>query len=217
MKLNTDFKPGRRRRAWRAWAPALILLGAAGCGDSPSLDTGDSNTGLYALLVGRSAPPPDVRDARDEGGEVLVCPRAELRPDAAHHIFYVPRQPADQKNIRFQATLTRTARECDFRPDYVAVKFGFAGRLLVGAAGGGGGEVVLPVVATFAGKGDAVVWTKTYRVPVTVPPNANSQFFVHVADDLVYQLRPGESLEDFRLYIGFEGPETGAAPTAGLR
>lgn len=212
MKSHARFRAGRRL------LPALsLLMFAAACGDAtPLQDFRDSNTALLAFLMGTGGPPPDRGKAKGNDEEILICPEIVVRQNEVYYDFYAPNALHDPKNVRYQAVISKKARQCDFRPDYIAIKLGFAGRVLVGPAGGPG-EVTLPVRAEFAGKGDKVVWTKTYKIKVTLPPNSESQFFAHVTDDLVYQLRYGEKLDDFRIYVGFEKEDEPAMPlTSGL-
>jgi len=194
----------------------VMLLMVVACGDAtPLQDFRDSNAALYAFLTGTGSRPPSSAP-RGEEEEVLVCPEIEARQDAVYYDIYAAKELRDPKNVRYQAVINKFARQCDFQSDYFAIKLGFAGRVLVGPAGGPG-EVTLPVRAELAGKGDQVVWSKTYKIQVTVPPESGSQFFAQVTDDLVYQPRFGEKLEDFRVYIGFEKEDEATDPLASAR
>ena len=212
MKVQVEVGAGLRLLP----ALGLVLFVAACGGAAPLQDFRDSNAALYGFLTGTAGPPPNPSPASGAGEEVLICPQIEVRQDTAYYDLYVPKEPPDANKLRYQAVINKVARQCDFQPDYIAIKLGFAGRVLVGPAGGPG-EVALPVRAELAGKGDKVVWSKTYKVPVSVAEGAGSQFFVHVADDLVYQLRYGEKLDDFRVYIGFDKEDGATKPLAGTR
>jgi hypothetical protein len=211
MKIHVEFGSGPR-----LLSALVMLLLVAACGNAtPLQDFRDSNAAFYAFLTGTGSRPPS-SPSQAEGEEVLVCPEVETHQDAAYYDVYDPKAPHEDKNVRYQAVINKFARQCDFQPDYFAIKLGFAGRVLVGPAGGPG-QVTLPVRAELAGKGDKVVWTKTYKVPVTIPPNLGSQFFAQVTDDLVYQPRFGDKMEDFRLYIGFAKEDETSNPRAATR
>jgi hypothetical protein len=211
MKSRNDLKdPARRPSRFAFLAPALVLLFVAGCGTALNKSSKDDTAFLRKVLGTEGQP---THFAQPEELEVDTCPRVEVRQEAEHYSMYVPRQPLDAKNLRYEAVFSKTARQCDFRSDYIAIRYGFAGRVIVGPAGGPG-EVTLPVRVVFAGKHDAVVWSKQLKITVAVPPDAGSQFFTHVGDDLVYQLRFGEKLNDFRIYVGFDTEEGWATPVA---
>lgn len=194
----------------RLRAPALaaaLAFGLAACGDAtPLQDMRESNQMLRALVMGSTRPAPRDDQFLEEEYDP-ACPRMEVQTGAAYHAVYARGMVPEPRNVQFQARLDRTARECTFLDDQVAIKIGFSGRLLLGPKGAPG-SVTLPVVVSFAGKGDRVVWSKEYRLPAALEPGEESTQFVHVAHDLVYRFRPDEDPEDFRLYVGFVETET---------
>lgn len=199
---------GGWRRGAAAMAPlALTLaLALAACGDTTPLDdASDSYQMIRGLLLGTSKGPRRDEPAYEEEYDP-ACPKMEIVSGNAYYAVYPGNAVPEPNNVQFQARLDRTARECRFLSDQVAIKFGFSGRLLLGPKGAPG-SVTLPLTVSFAGKGDKVVWSKDYQVPVSIAPGEESKQFVHIADDLVYQFRPGEDPEVFRLYVSFKETE----------
>ncbi|HXK54361.1 MAG TPA: hypothetical protein PK405_06715 [Hyphomicrobiales bacterium] len=208
-----------RARRWRAAQPlaavlALGLLSACGSSSTTLSSLRDTLTGksrkasAHSLNEApRDTPVPQLplQTATSYDGEP-PCPSAEIRSEATHYTIRAKGDIPDAKSIRFQGTLEKVSRECDFQPDYFAVKFGYAGRVLLGPSGGEG-KLTLPVRVDFTTRGDRVVWSKVYKVAVAFAPGQTSVPFVEVSGDLVYQPKAGERLEDFRLYIGFDTPE----------
>jgi hypothetical protein len=143
----------------------------------------------------------------------IVCPITEVRAGTAHYIFYAPDLAPEPRNVQFQGTLTRTARECEFGQNSVRIKFGFAGRVLVGPKGGSG-DVTLPVRAIFSYREGEVAWTKLYNIPVNIPPNERSTFFMFVEEDFEYTVPLGNRLSDYALFIGFDGDAATSIPGA---
>lgn len=179
------------------------LTGLAGCGDAtPLQDLRESNTTVMRALMGTSRPPPDSGQNQVEYVQDTTCPPIEIRTGAEHFDIYEDDAIREPLNVRYQATISRVARECDHRDTYLAIEFGFAGRVLIGPKGTPG-TVTLPVRAVFAGKGDQELWSKNFEIPVTIAPGEESKFFAHVTDELVYQYREGDQLKDFIIYIGF--------------
>lgn len=192
---------------------ALALLG--GCGSSETSLSGETwlrDRVLFGISSKeREKVEADAQQAADTKPpevdyESLPCPPAEIRTSGTTYTIYARGELPGPKVIRYQGTLIRVSRECNFRPGDFSVRFGFAGRVLVGPMGGEG-TLTLPVKAEFATTGDRVVWSKVYKIPVTIAAGQTSVPFSHVTDDLVYQPKPGEPLYDFRLYLGFETPD----------
>ncbi len=204
----------------------LPIILAACSGNSSIEDTRGSGSaarttsGLYQLL--REAVGLGSNEAPHQTGQgpelepglpalEIVCPITEVRAGTAHYIFYAPDLTPEPRNVQFQGTLTRTARECEFGPDSVRIKFGFAGRVLVGPKGGPG-TVTLPVRAILSYREGEVAWTNVYNIPVNIPPNERSTFFMFVEEDFEYTVPPGNRLSDYALYIGFDGDAATSIP-----
>jgi len=192
----------------------VFPLVLASCGDSEPLDTaGRTTTGIYKLLrdavgIGNNDTPQETGQGPGLNpglpGLEIVCPVAEVRAGTAHYIFYAPDLTPQPRNVQFQGTLTKTARECAFGQNSVRIKFGFAGRVLVGPQGGPG-AVTLPIRAILSYREGAVAWTKVYNLPVNIPPNERSTFFMHVEENFEYVVPQGHRLSDYAIYIGFDG------------
>ncbi len=202
-----------------------IILAACSSSSSPDnpsgADTASRTTsGIYQML--RDAIGLGSNDAPHETGQgpelqpglpglEIVCPITEVRAGTAHYIFYAPDLAPQPQNVQFQGTLTRTARECEFGQNSVSIKFGFAGRVLVGPKGGAG-SVTLPVRAVLSYREGEVAWTKVYNIPVNIPPNERSAFFMFVEEDFEYTVPLGNRLSEYALYIGFDGDAATSIP-----
>lgn len=201
----------------RLAALALTALFLAACGGSndSGLGTARGTTGgLYSMLREAIGMAPGQRDRTNvtSTGPALpqleiYCPRTEVRAGTAHYIFYVENEDPKPRNVKFQGTLTETARECEFRPDSIKIKFGFAGRVINGPKGGAG-SVTLPVRAILSYREGAVAWTKLYNIPVDISPNERSTFFLHVEEEFEYTVPAGHRATDYAIYIGFDGDAT---------
>lgn len=194
---------------------AVTLLGfVAACSSEPVQTVTGSTKSIYASLFGGKDEPPPTYTANagpvEEVDEGPVCPETLVHNGSAHYAFYEKKAPQELKSVTYQATLTRTARECAFPEGGVHLKFGFAGRVLVGPRGSGG-KVVVPVQAALIYRGTDVAWSKKYQIPVDVPEGARSSFFTHVEEELTYQLPPGHRLSQYRLEIGFENGSSAPA------
>lgn len=210
---------GTQAGGWRRLAlsagPLAVLLLVSGCSGSETSTRGESWLRDRFLLgisdkdreqIAAEASARAANTAQEIDYESLPCPPAEIRTSATHYTIYARNEIPDARSIRYQGTLNRVSRECDFRPDGFTMKFGFAGRVLVGPRGGED-SLTLPVKVDLATTGDRVVWSRVYRIDASIAAGQTSVPFVHVADDIAYQPKPGEFLQNFRLYVGFDSAE----------
>jgi hypothetical protein len=118
-------------------------------------------------------------------------------------------------NLRYQVTVTTTARECRLGPDNtVSMKVGMQGRVILGPEGGNPGTVNVPI--RFAVVRETietkVIATKLDRVAVTIPPNDSNVLFTHVTEGLDFPMPRGADIDYYLVYIGFD--PAGAEPEA---
>ena len=128
VQARATGRPGRRRSAL-----ALGLAGAllSGCGggsmfggssdSSPSI--GDRFSQLFgskSQAVGEAAPPP----AADSD---LSCPPVRIRAGASTFAVGAPGKEAIGNDLRYQATITRTARDCTVNNGQITARIGILG------------------------------------------------------------------------------------------
>src|ERR1700722_4146229 len=124
-------------------ALALAVAGAAlsGCGgdvrkifgEEPKPEQlptiGDRFNQLFggkSQAVGEAAPAPD---------NGVDCPPVNIRPGASTYAVAAPGKQPTGNDLRFQATITRTARDCRLNGDQIIARIGIQGRLIAGPAG----------------------------------------------------------------------------------
>lgn len=209
-----NFGLGHRKRLALLLGPALALTLLAGCSSDKTEQSLDKLRETVLFGISKEEREQIAADAQAKAAsapvqvdyESLPCPPAEISTSATHYTISARDEIPDAKSIRYQGTLNRVSRECHFSPDGFKMKIGFAGRVLLGPKGGEG-KVTLPVKAELIATGERVVWSKVYKLDVALGPGQTSVPFVHVADDLAYQPKSGEFLQDFRLVVGYEVPE----------
>jgi hypothetical protein len=212
---------GRRLRpSGAARAVALIVvLAASGCS---SLDT-----------IGSSSPPPPsdssggpsftqrVKNLFSSGSSSgqekvaatapagpdpnLDCPSVTVRSGAATLAVNTPGVDPSPTNLRFQASVSQTARECAVSGGNMTMKIGIQGRVILGPAGTPGKvEVPMRLALVREGVEPRVIWTKLYRVPVTVPSGETKVSFVQVEEGMSFPVPSRDDLEAYVVYIGFD-------------
>jgi len=141
----------------------------------------------------------------------IDCPGVEIRQGASTFQQSAPDNGSAALSLRFQANFVRSARSCVLRSGNVAMKVGVEGRLILGPAGTPG-TFTLPVRLAVVKEGiePRTIWTKFYAVPVTVAQGESNIPFTHVEEDMSFPMPPGNELDAYVIYVGFD-PE-GAAP-----
>ena len=196
-------RPGHLRVAL-----ALALAGAllSGCGGGSTFGGSDSGPSIgdrFGQLFGSKsqavgeAPPP----AADSE---LLCPPVTIRAGASTFAVGAPGKAAVGNDLRYQATITRTARDCTQSGGQIVARIGIQGRVIAGPAGNPPTvEVPIRVAVVQGGITEKTIATKVYRTTVSMS-EASSVPFSLVAEDLVYPVPSGAAADSYIFYIGFD-------------
>ena len=205
---------------WRV-ALSLAVAGAvlSGCAggsmfgassdSSPSIGTRFSQLfGSKSQAVGETAPPPVDNE--------LSCPPVSIRAGASTYGVAAPGKQPVGADLRFQATITRTARECSYNSGEITARIGIQGRVIAGPSGAPASvEIPLRVAVVAAGVQEKTIATKVYRTTVSMNDTGSVPFSL-VAEDVVYPVPPGATGDSYIFYIGFDPqalkPEPPARP-----
>jgi len=135
----------------------------------------------------------------------IDCPGVEIRQGASTFQQSGADNGSAALSLRYQANFIRFARECALRSGNVVMKVGVEGRVILGPAGGPG-PITLPVRLAVVKEGlePKVIWTKFYMVPVVVPPGQPNVLFTHVEEDMSFPNPPGDGLDAYVVYVGFD-------------
>jgi hypothetical protein len=189
----------RRRRL----AAALFLLGPLLAGCSSAAPSMPSFSSLFGSGSNSAAA------ASNASGAVtrldFECPGVSVRQGAGSYSLSAnPAEPSTM-NLRYQLTIAETARECRRIGNMLTIKVGVQGRVVLGPAGGPG---QLDVPLRFAVVREAVdpqtITTKLQHVAVTIPSNDPHVLFTHVEDGLTFPMPPGNEIDSYVVYIGFD-------------
>jgi hypothetical protein len=106
--------------------------------------------------------------------------------------------------LRYQATITRTARDCSLAGGQITARIGIQGRVIAGPAGTPPSvDVPLRVAVVQDGVTPKTIFTKAYQTNVTMNTDS-SVLFSLVAEDVVYPVPPGADGDSYVFYIGFD-------------
>lgn len=144
-------------------------------------------------------------DAGDEispSGDSLHCPEVVAWPNDRLLTVYQAGHVGDSTSIVHRGEITKIARECEISANRVVVKYGFAGRVLLGPKGQAG-VVTLPVSVHAAGVDHKVLATDAMKITVTVPAGDPVGYFSMVKE-LSFPVATGSRPEDYKIFVGFE-------------
>jgi hypothetical protein len=173
------------------------MFGASSEDSSPSIGSRFSQLfGSKSQAVGEAAPP-----AVDNE---LGCPPVSIRAGASTYAVAAPGKQPVGNDLRYQATITRTARDCTRTGDQITARIGIQGRIIVGPAGNPPTvEIPLRVAVVQGGVNEKTIATKVYRTTVAMTEAGNVPFSL-VAEDMVYPVPPGAIGDSYIFYLGFD-------------
>jgi len=201
------------RSLGRAALFAVTALALAGCGGGSLLGTSsggsDSSIGSrFSQLFGsksQAVGEPAPSAAQEASDAQLTCPPVAIRAGASTLGVGLPGKPASGSDLRYQITITRTARDCNLNAGQVTARIGIEGRVIVGPAGAPPTvDIPIRVAVVQEGVGDKVIFTKAYRTSVAMADNSDSTVYSFVAEDVVYPAPKGDAGDAYVFYIGFD-------------
>ena len=201
--IRTAARPGKSRRI--ALLAAISL--AMGCGMLASPASSQSITDRFKGLFGgksEEAPAPGAPPAADQPPSDLSCPPVTIRAGASTYQVAAPGKQPVGNDLRFQVTITRTARECSYNGGEITARIGIQGRVIAGPAGAPTAvDIPMRVAVVQSGIQEKTIATKAYQTTVEMI-DGSSVPFVIVVDDLVYPAPPGALSDSYVFYVGFD-------------
>jgi hypothetical protein len=203
------------KRTFRTTNGGLLALtiGALACA-TPAAS--QSLTDRFKSLFGggkSDEQPPPIVDNREPQAD-LNCPPVAIRAGASTFAVAVPGKEAVGNDVKYQATITKTARECVKAGGEITAHVGIQGRVIVGPAGAPASvEIPMRVAVVQGGVSEKVIATKAYRANVELGEQDNVPFSL-VVDDLVYPTPQGADGDKYIFYIGFDPQAVAPEPKA---
>ena len=193
----------------------VILAIIAGVGLASSQAGAQSITDRFKSLFGGSSSEPAQSAPATPGQQSeMFCPEVSIRAGASTYGVGMPGKPASGSDLRYQATITRTARECSVNAGQVSARIGIQGRIIAGPAGAPGSvEIPMRVAVVSEGISPKTIATKAFRTTVAMAPDGTVPFTL-VAEDVVYPAPQGADGDAYVFYIGFDPQALGPEPKA---
>jgi hypothetical protein len=156
--------------------------------------------------------PPATPESQDTSG--LFCPPVQIRAGASTYAVAAPGKQPIGNDLKFQATITKTGRECQINAGEITAKVGIQGRIIAGPAGAPSSvQVPLRIAVVQGGVSEKTIATKAYQTTVTMSEDGSVPFTL-VADDLVYPAPTPEAGDSYIFYIGFDPQSLKPEPKA---
>jgi hypothetical protein len=198
---------------------AAISLGI-GCGMLAAPASAQSLTDRFKSLFGGKPDQPATTTPTvpADGQPDMNCPPVSIRAGASTYAVAEPGKQPVGNDLRYQATITKTARDCTRTGSDITARIGILGRVITGPAGNPPTiEIPLRVAVVKGGVSETTIATKVYRTTVTMDETGSVPFSL-VAEDLVYPAPAGAEGDSYIFYIGFDPqaltpePKAKAAP-----
>jgi hypothetical protein len=199
---------------------AAITLGM-GCSMLAAPASAQSLTDRFKSLFGGKPDQPaaTTTPAEPADGQIdMNCPPVSIRAGASTYAVAEPGKQPVGNDLRYQATITKTARDCTRNGGEITARVGIQGRVIAGPAGNPQTvEIPMRVAVVQGGVSEKTIATKVYRTTVTMDETGSVPFSL-VAEDLVYPAPSGAVADSYIFYIGFDPqaltpePRSKAAP-----
>ncbi|MDB5631963.1 MAG: hypothetical protein JWR49_818 [Tardiphaga sp.] len=196
-------------------AAMLLVLAAAGvtlagCGGGSMFGSGSSLGNAssaigdrFSQIFGSNSQEAGATSQPSPDGD-LTCPSVSIRPGASTYAVGAPGKPASGNDLRYQATITRTARDCNLNAGQITVRIGIQGRVIAGPAGAPPSvDVPLRVAVVQEGVTPKTIATKVFQTSVQIGSETSVPFSL-VGEDLVYPAPTAAAGDSYVFYIGFD-------------
>ncbi|MBN8955241.1 MAG: hypothetical protein J0H17_01355 [Rhizobiales bacterium] len=184
-------------------AVTALVLGAAVVPAAAQLDSFfDKMKGVFGADEKPQAAAPAPQSGQPQGEP--PCPSVDIRNGASTLTIYGSGEE-NATNVRYQVSVTQTARECHTLGPTMTVSLGVRGRVLLGPVGGQG-QVTVPIRIALVKEGPEpkTLLSKFFQTSVAVPEGQTSVPFSYVEQDLTFPVAAKDDMENYIFYVGFD-------------
>ncbi len=144
----------------------------------------------------------------DASGPASGCPRFKIWPADRHVTVYEPGRVGERLAMRHRGSITKVARECEIDGQRVSVKYGFAGRVLMGPRGEDG-LVDVPVNLYLTRADGSRIRSERLTVEVELRRENPVDYF-SVVRTISFEAEPGTAPSSYKLFVAFDREIPGA-------
>jgi hypothetical protein len=188
---------------------AIVVSGCAVSRLSSPFGSGDEDSSASVVTEDRLLETAKADTGTDlPAGFSAHCPQVVAWPRDRLLTIYQPGHVGDANSIVHRGEITKMARECQLYSDRVIVKYGFAGRVLLGPKGGPG-TVTLGVNIRVAGTQQNTLATDKMNITATIPAGDPAGYFSMVRE-IAFPIVVGSRPEDYKVFVAFDRNVAGA-------
>ena len=172
-----------------------------------SSDQNGTNTAQTLQLGQQQTPETNTPTAADLRA---FCPKPIIRAGTETYRTFEDgvqkTDPGALNSLRFQATVTELARECNYSNGTLGMRIGVKGRVINGPTGASG-TINTPVRIAVVNTANEVLYSQLHQVPVTIPEGSSNARFSFIDENVFV---PAPENNNLIVYVGFdEGPPEG--------
>jgi hypothetical protein len=146
--------------------------------------------------------------ASGTAGDSLHCPQVVAWPHDRLLTIYASGEVGNTQAIVHRGEITKLSRQCQIYGNQVTVKYGFAGRVLLGPKGKPG-QVTMPISIKVA-DADRKVLANDKTSVSTVIPTENPVGYFSAVHEITFPITVGMRPEDYKVFVAFERTQAGA-------
>ena len=199
------------RACWLVGLVAAPFL-VSGCSVSKfsnPFGTGSADTSASAVTEDRLLETAKADSGTDlPNGMSAHCPQVVAWPRDRLLTIYQPGHVGDNLAVVHRGEITKMARECQLYSDRVVVKYGFAGRVLLGPKGAPG-TISMPISVRVSGTEQKTLATDKMSIAATVPAGNPVGYFSMVRE-IAFPIQLGTRPEDYKVFVAFDRTQPGA-------
>lgn len=183
---------------------AALTLAIAGCSSSGGDGTSFGERFSQSLTTGApTAPAPAPTTGTTTNLD--TCPNVDIRRGAG--VISINNNPRDPSavQLRYQVSIGQMARECANVAGNLNIKVGMQGRIVLGPAGTPGSlEVPVRYALVEEGPQPKTLYSKLYRIPVSIPDGQPSVSFTHIEEAMSVPMPTPAAFDRYVIYVGFD-------------
>lgn len=183
---------------------AALTLAIAGCSSSGGDGTSFGERFSQSLTSGSPTAPAPV-STTGATTNLDTCPNVDIRRGAGTITINTNARDPSAMQLRYQISVGQTARECANVAGNLNIKVGMQGRVVLGPAGTAG-AIEIPVRYALVEEGPQAktIYSKLYRVPVSVGEGQNSVAFTHIEEAMSVPMPSPAVFDRYVIYVGFD-------------
>lgn len=137
------------------------------------------------------------------------CPSFRVGSGDRYVTYYQNGRIGDSMAVTHRGEITKTARECRSDGSEIVVKYGFAGRVLLGPEGQAG-TVALPATVQVTDKTNSKIRSEAVKIVVSISKQNPLSYFSMVRD-VTIPVKPGANPQDYSVVVAFDRAAPGAS------